>query len=139
MQEGVAVTPNEETKQEAQTEATTAPAPEQSEGIFGETEDGTHYDAISPAVFAYRQLFPDVSLEAAIGSVVGLHHSFVKGKAISGDVPGIERVVELIREGIASEAEEIDDVDEQENDPEDQDLPEDDEVDEEEPKADPEA
>lgn len=124
MQEGVAVTPNEETAQEPQ-----------AEDIFGEAEDGTRYNAESPAVVAYRELFPEVSLEAAIGSVVALHASVVSGETVSEDVVGADRVISIIREGIASEAEAIDDVDEQETDdtsdvPDQEYHPEDDEVEE---------
>lgn len=44
-----------------------------SETIYGEAKDGTRFDATSPEVIAYREKYPDVELEAAIGSVVSMY------------------------------------------------------------------
>ena len=41
--------------------------------IHGKASDGTVFTAESDAVIAYRQQYPDVTLEAAIGSVVGIY------------------------------------------------------------------
>jgi hypothetical protein len=38
--------------------------------IFGEAKDGKRFDADSPEVKEYMVTYPDVSLEASIGSVI---------------------------------------------------------------------
>ena len=43
--------------------------------IKGVALDGTEFTAESPEVVAYRAEFPDVELEAAIGSVVDVYNN----------------------------------------------------------------
>lgn len=45
-----------------------------SEEITGTANDGTVFTKDSDAVVAYLQQYPDVTLEAAIGSVVGIYN-----------------------------------------------------------------
>lgn len=51
------------------------------EPIFGEAKDGTRFDETSPEVVAYREEYPDVTLEAAIGSVVAMHDNAAEAVA----------------------------------------------------------
>ena len=55
------------------------------ETAFGVAIDGTRFDATSPEVIAYREQYPDVELDAAIGSVVAMHNNAME--ATSEDAP----------------------------------------------------
>lgn len=67
--------------------------------------DGTQYSAESPEVVKFRELFPDVTEEAAIGSVVEIHDNIVESKEIAGDAKEVE---EMIRQKLLADSEEID-------------------------------
>jgi len=41
--------------------------------IFGRAKDGKEFAAESPEVVAYREQYPDVTLEASIGSVIAMY------------------------------------------------------------------
>ena len=47
--------------------------------VFGKATDGTIFTAESDAVIAYRAQYPDVTLEAAIGSVVVIYEQQIAG------------------------------------------------------------
>ena len=53
--------------------AESAPETPNAAPIHGRASDGTVFTAESDAVIAYRQQYPDVTLEAAIGSVVSIY------------------------------------------------------------------
>ena len=46
---------------------------------FGTASDGTRFDETSDAVIAYRQAYPDVELDAAIGSVINIYENQLAG------------------------------------------------------------
>lgn len=102
-EEGVAVTPHEETSET--TTATQETATNGSSDIHGEASDGTVYDLVSPAVVKYRELFPEVTPEAAIGSVVSIHNAIANGDEPAGETL---EVYDLIVRGMAANSEELD-------------------------------
>jgi len=75
------------------------------EGEFGLAEDGTQYSAESPAVIKYKEIFPDVTEVAAIGSIVGIHNILAKGAGMEpaeGSV-NIDEVINLVKENLTEE------------------------------------
>ena len=83
--EGEVVTPSEET-----TEAVETYAPS------GLAEDGTTYDATSPAVLAYQARFPEVTdIEQVIGSILNMHNNIARGETPAGE--GNETILEAIK------------------------------------------
>lgn len=71
---------------------------------FGMANDNTQYSIESPEVIKYLELFPDVTEEAAIGSVVNIHNHLLEGdENIAGDLS--EEIVNMIRAEIYSHPE----------------------------------
>lgn len=94
---GVAVTPNEETANEA---------PQTTAGIRGEASDGTEYTADSEAVKAFQALFPDVALDMAIGSVISMHEAILAGQEIANSDQVVD-VIDIINRGLPKTEEQI--------------------------------
>lgn len=78
------------------------------EPITGLTNDGTQYSLESPEVVAFKKLFPEVTDEVAVSSVVTIHNTVTNGEEPAGDAV---EIVEMIRAKIANGAEEISDED----------------------------
>lgn len=95
--EGVDATPEE--KEEGET----APVEEEKTGISGEAVDGTKYTVDSPEVIAYKEIFPDVNDDAAIGSIISIHNTIFHGDDPAG-AETIASIVKMIREKITPTA-----------------------------------
>ena len=50
---------------------------------FGQAKDGKIFTAESPEVLEYMNKYPDVTLEAAIGSVVGVYERSLESQESS--------------------------------------------------------
>lgn len=104
-EEGVAVTPHVENEAEEMNQGTTEETTNAAgDDIHGEAADGTVYDLVSPAVVKYRELFPEVTPEAAIGSVVSIHNSIAEGAEPAGETL---EVYNMIVSGMAANSEEL--------------------------------
>jgi hypothetical protein len=66
----------------------------------GETNTGVIYTADSPEVIKYKEIYPDVNDDAAIGSVIGMHQAIVEGSEIAG-AEEVAEVIEMIKAKIA--------------------------------------
>lgn len=97
-EEGVAITPNEETNETAETSAETLNKP------FGLANDETQYSEESEAVIKYKELFPDVETDAAISSVISIHNRIIAGEEPAGEA---EEVVEIIKAKLLENSEEL--------------------------------
>jgi len=82
---------------------------------FGLANDGTQYSAESPEVVKYLEMFPDVELDAAIGSVVTIHNNVIAGAEVAGDV---KEITDMISAKLLADSEEVpaDENEEPEND-----------------------
>lgn len=56
------------------------------------------YTVDSPEVQAYLTAFPDVSEDAAIGSVQGIHTAIVSGDTVAGDPGVVGQIATLIQD-----------------------------------------
>ena len=74
----------------------------------GNAIDGYEYYSESPEVLAYKTIFPDVTDDVAIGTILGMRNLLLQGMepAIpeSDNKPSIEQVVEMIKATIEKEA-----------------------------------
>lgn len=64
------------------------------------------YTSDSPEVIAYREAFPDVELDAAIGSVISMRNAVISGGtiAISPDkVMEVGEIIKMIKESLKPE------------------------------------
>ena len=87
-----------ETTSESTEETIVAPEAESEEikALHGEAEDGTTYDATSPAVLAYQARFPEVTdIEQVIGSILNMHNIIARGETPAGE--GNETILEAIK------------------------------------------
>lgn len=68
--------------------------------ITSQAEDGTIYDANSPAVLAFQARFPDSNetLEVQIASIAMMHNNIAQGKLPAGE--GLETIIEAIKANI---------------------------------------
>jgi len=82
---------------------------------FGLANDDTQYSAESPEVVKYLEMFPDVELDAAIGSVVTIHNNVIAGAEVAGDV---KEITDMISAKLLADSEEVpaDENEEPEND-----------------------
>ena len=78
---------------------TGASTPERPAGL---ADDDTQYSAESPEVVRYRELFPDVTEEAAIGSVVSIHNRVIAGENPAGDAG--DEIAGMIKEKLESQS-----------------------------------
>lgn len=67
------------------------------EGIAG---DGTKYYSDSPEVLAYKEAFPEVATDAAIGSVIAIHDNIVNGKEPAAEGEEAMKIVDLVKANI---------------------------------------
>lgn len=96
----VAVTPNEEEV----TNEVAEPTPEVTKAD-GLAEDGTQYSEESAEVAKFMELFPEVELDAAIGSVVVIHNNIIAGNDIAG-ADSVKEVIDMISEKLLANSEE---------------------------------
>lgn len=77
--------------------------------LKGTANDGAEYTLESPAVIQYKAEFPDVTDEAAIGSIVQLHNNLSKNEDISKEnfVAASMTIIELVQENISDEKTEM--------------------------------
>lgn len=66
--------------------------------ISGLAKDGTEYTADSAEVKKFKEIFADVTDEAAIGSVVNMHNAIAEGEDPAGEAA--DEVEKMIREKI---------------------------------------
>lgn len=91
-EQNVAVTPNDEGVEEIEQDTTSG---QLTGNPFGLTDDGTQYSIESPEVVKFKELYPEVTDEVAISSVVGLHDIITDGGETN---PEAIEVVEMIKE-----------------------------------------
>jgi hypothetical protein len=64
----------------------------------GEAMDGTEYSVESPEVVAFKNIYPDVTDEAAIGSILNIHNTLAEGGTPAGE--GIDEIITMINDKI---------------------------------------
>jgi len=73
------------------------------EKFNGLAADDTQYSIDSPEVKEYLNIFPDVTPEAAVGSVIEIHNNVAAGEDIASDK--VESVIDMIKEKLAKPVE----------------------------------
>lgn len=76
---------------------------------LGLANDDTQYGAESPEVIKFRELWPDVELDAAIGSVVSIHNQIIADTADSSITEGSKKyeIVKMIKDKLLADSEEV--------------------------------